>query len=135
MLTDDKFRDAAMKFCLLKDTEGKYYTLDEYKALIEGNQTDKEGNVVYMYTTDPTAQYVYINDARQKGYSVLVMDGQLDSHFVAMLESKIEHSRFVRVDSDTISNLIDKADKEGSVADSGSARGAYHYVPVADPRC
>lgn len=112
MLTDDKFRDAAMKFCLLKDTDGKYYTFDEYRTLIEGNQSDKEGNVVYMYTSDPVAQYVYINDARQKGYSVLVMDGQLDSHFVAMLESKIEHSRFVRVDSDTISNLIDKVDKK-----------------------
>ena len=112
MLTDDKFRDAAMKFALLKDTEGKYFTFEDYRKLIEAEQTDKEGNVVYLYTTDPTAQYNYINEATAKGYNVLVMDGQLDSHFVAMLESKLEKSRFVRVDSDIISNLISKADKQ-----------------------
>lgn len=112
MLTDDKFRDSAMKFVLVKDTAGKYFTLEEYRKLIEAEQTDKEGNVVYLYTTDPTAQYNYINEATDKGYNVLVMDGQLDSHFVAMLESKIEKSRFVRVDSDIISNLISKTDKQ-----------------------
>ncbi len=90
MLTDDKFRDAAMKFALLKDTEGKYFTFEEYKTLIESSQTDAEGNVVYLYTTDRIAQYNYINAATDRGYSVLVMDGQLDSHFVAMLESKLE---------------------------------------------
>ncbi|MDE7443731.1 MAG: molecular chaperone HtpG, partial [Muribaculaceae bacterium] len=100
MLTDDKFRDTAMKFVLVKDTDNKYFTLEEYRKLIEAAQTDKEGNVVYLYTTDPTAQYSYIQSAKDKGYNVLVMDGQLDNHFVAMLESKIEHSRFVRVDSD-----------------------------------
>ncbi|MDE6146197.1 MAG: molecular chaperone HtpG [Muribaculaceae bacterium] len=114
MLTDDKFRDAAMKFCLLKDTDGKYYTLDEYKTLIETEQTDSEKQIVYLYTTDPTAQYTYINAAAAKGYNVLVMDGQLDSHFVGMLESKLEGSRFVRVDSDIIDNLINKGDKKAA---------------------
>lgn len=114
MLTDDKFRDAAMKFCLLKDTEGKYYTLDEYKTLIEATQTDSDKKLVYLYTTDPTAQFTYINDATAKGYNVLVMDGQLDSHFVGLLESKIEDSRFVRVDADIIDNLIRKGDKKAT---------------------
>ena len=112
MLTDDKFRDAAMKFVLLKDTEGKYFTLEEYRKLIETAQTDSAGDVVYLYTTDPTAQYNYITAATDRGYGVLVMDGQLDSHFVGMLESKLEKSRFVRVDSDTMDNLIPKADRK-----------------------
>ena len=111
MLTDEKFCEAAMKFCLVKDTDGKYFTLDEYRTLIEPSQTDKEGNVVYLYATDPTAQYNYIRSANDAGYSVLVMDGQLDSHFVGLLEHKLEKSRFVRVDSDVITNLIPKADK------------------------
>ena len=114
MLTDEKFCESAMKFCLLKDTEGKYYTLDEYKTLIEPNQTDSDKQIVYLYTTDPTAQYTYINVATAKGYSVLVMDGQLDSHFVGLLEHKIEGSRFVRVDSDIIDNLIRKGDKQSA---------------------
>lgn len=111
MLTDQKFCDAAMKFNLLKDTEGKYYTLNEYRTLIEGSQTDKDGDVVYLYTTDTVSQYTYINAATEKGYNVLVLDGQLDSHFIGMLESKAEKSRFVRVDSDVVENLIPKADK------------------------
>lgn len=111
MLTDDKFREAAMKFCLLKDTEGKYYTIDEYKTLIEASHTDKDGNLVFLYATDPTAQYTYIHAANEKGYSVLIMDGQLDSHFVGMLENKLEKCRFVRVDSDVVDNLIPKADR------------------------
>lgn len=106
MLTDQKFCDAAMKFALVKDTEGKYYTLEEYRTLIEGAQTDKEKDVVYIYTTDPVAQYTYIQAATAKGYNVLVFDGQLDSHFIGLLESKIEKSRFVRVDSDVVDNLI-----------------------------
>lgn len=114
MLTYDKFRDAAMNFCLLKDTEGNYYTLPEYKTLIEGSQTDADKNIVYLYTTDPTAQYAYINEATAKGYNVLVMDGQLDTHFVGLLESKIEGSKFVRVDSDIIDNLIRKGEKKGA---------------------
>ena len=111
MLTDEKFCDSAMKFCLLKDTEGKYFTIDEYKALVEPSQTDKEGNIVCLYATDPTAQYTYINTANERGYNVLLMDGQLDSHFVGLLEHKVEKSRFVRVDSDVIDNLIAKHDK------------------------
>ena len=112
MLTDQKFCDAAMKFVLLKDTEGKHYTLDEYRTLIEGTQTDKDGNVVYIYTNDPVAQYTYIKAATDKGYNVLLMDGQLDSHFIGLLESKLEKARFVRVDADVVDNLIPKADKK-----------------------
>lgn len=112
MLTDDKFRDAAMKFVLVMDTEKKFYTLEEYRTLIEPEQTDKDGNVVYLYTTDPTAQFNYIRAANNRGYNVLVMDGQLESHFIGMLESTIEKSRFVRVDSDIVDNLIPKADKK-----------------------
>ncbi len=114
MLTDEKFAERAMKFVLVKDTNNKYYTLEEYKTLIEANQTDKDGNVVYLYTTDPVAQYNYINAATDKGYSVLVMDGQLDSHFIGFLEQKLEKSHFVRVDSDTIENLIRKEDKKAA---------------------
>ncbi len=112
MLTDQKFCDAAMKFTLLKDTENKYYTLEQYRTLIEGSQTDKDGDVVYLYTTDPVAQFTYINAATDCGYNVLVMDGQLESHFIGLLENKIEKSRFVRVDSDTVANLIPKSDKK-----------------------
>ncbi len=112
MLTDEKFKDAAKKFLLLKDTEGRYFTLDEYKTLIEAEQTDKDGTTVYLYTTDATAQYRFIDNAISRGYDVLVMDGQLDSHFVGLLEQMIEKSRFVRVDSDIIDNLITKTDKK-----------------------
>ena len=98
MLTDEKFCDAAMKFDLLKDTEDKYFTIEEYKELIAPSQTDKDGNIIFLYATDKTAQYTYIKAATDRGYSVLVMDGQLDSHFVGLLEHKIEKSRFVRVD-------------------------------------
>ncbi|MDE7411465.1 MAG: molecular chaperone HtpG [Paramuribaculum sp.] len=112
MLTNDKFCDAAMKFALLKDTESKYYTLEEYRTLIEGNQTDKDGNVVYIYATDPVAQYTYIQAAGERGYNVLLLDGQLDSHFIGLLESKIDKSRFVRVDSDIVDNLIPSDSKK-----------------------
>lgn len=114
MLTDEKFCDAAMKFVLLKDTEGKYYTLDEYRTLVEASQTDKDGNIVYIYATDPVAQYNYIHAANEKGYNVLLMDGQLDGHFISMLESKLDKTRFVRVDSDVAENLIPKETKKDS---------------------
>ncbi len=114
MLTDQKFCDAAMKFVLLQDTEKKHYTLEEYRKLIEPAQTDKSGDVVYIYTTDPVSQYNYIKAANDKGYDVLLMDGQLDSHFIGLLESKIEKSRFVRVDSDVADNLIPKDDKKAA---------------------
>ena len=129
MLTDEKFAERAMKFVLVKDTNNKYYTLEEYKTLIEANQTDKDGNVVYLYTTDPVAQYNYINAATDKGYSVLVMDGQLDSHFIGFLEQKLEKSHFVRVDSDTIENLIRKEDKKAS------SEHHDHPIQVADSGC
>ena len=112
MLTDEKFCDAAMKFYLLKDTDDKYYTLSEYRTLVEATQTDKDGNVVYLYANNKTAQYTYIQDAVAKGYNVLLMDGQLDSHLIGLLESKIEKTRFVRVDSDVVDNLIPSADKK-----------------------
>lgn len=114
MLTDDKFCDAAMKFALLSDTNDKKYTLDEYKTLIESTQTDKDGNLIYLYTTDKTAQYSYIKTATDKGYSVLTINDQLGSHFVGLLERKLEKSRFVRVDSDIIENLIVKADRSSA---------------------
>ncbi|MDE5651023.1 MAG: molecular chaperone HtpG [Duncaniella sp.] len=114
MLTDDKFCDSAMKFVLLKDTDNKYYTLEEYKTLIEATQTDKDGNLVYIYATDPTAQYNYIHAANEKGYNVLLMDGQLDGHFISMLESRMDKTRFVRVDSDVAENLIPKEDKKAT---------------------
>ncbi len=112
MLTDEKFCESAMKFTLLKDTADKYYTLDEYKQLIEASQTDKDGKIVYLYATDRVAQYNYINAATDKGYSVLMMDGQLDSHFIGLLENKLEKSQFVRVDSDVVDNLIKKENKK-----------------------
>ena len=106
MLTDEKFCDAALKFVLLEDTDRKFYTLEEYKTLVEPAQTDKDGEIVYLYTTDPVAQYNYIKAANDRGYNVLLMDGQLDSHFVGLLEHKTEKTRFVRVDSDVVDNLI-----------------------------
>ena len=108
MLTDEKFCDSAMKFLLLEDTEHKFFTAEEYKTLVEPNQTDKDGNIVYLYATDPTAQYNYIKAANDRGYNVLLMDGQLDSHFVALLEQKFEKTRLVRVDSDVVDKLIQK---------------------------
>ena len=114
MLTDEKFCDAAMKFVLLRDTEGKYFTLEEYRALVESAQTDKDGNVVYIYATDPTGQCSFINAANEKGYNVLLMDGQLDGHFISMLESKLDKTRFVRVDSEVAEKLIPKEDSKDS---------------------
>ena len=110
MLTDDEFYNRASKFALFKDTEGKYFTLDEYKTLIKDNQTDKDGTLVYLYATDRNDQYDYIDAANSKGYSVLFMDGQLDIPTVQMLEEKLEKSRFTRVDSDLTDNLIRKDD-------------------------
>ena len=110
MLSDDKFYDRAAKFALLKDVDGKYYTFEEYKTLTEANQTEKDGNLIYLYTTNVNDQYSYIQAAKDKGYSVLLMDGQLDVHAISQLEQKLDKTRFVRVDSETIDNLIRKAD-------------------------
>ena len=110
MLSDEKFYDRAAKFALLKDVDGTYYTLEEYRKLIASEQTDKEDHVIYLYTTNPDEQYSYIQAAKDRGYNILVMDGQLDVHAIGQLEQKIEKTRFVRVDSDTIDRLILKAD-------------------------
>ncbi len=110
MLTDEKFNDRAQKFCLLKNTDGKAFTFEEYKTLISANQTDKEGNLIYLYTNNKDEQYTYIGSAKDKGYDVILFDGQLDVHMASFLEQKFEKSRFVRVDSDTIDNIIVKDD-------------------------
>ena len=112
MLTDEKFCDAALKFMLLRDTENRYFTAEEYKKLVEAEQTDADGNIIYLYTTDPVAQYSYIKAANDKGYNVLLLDGQLDNHFVGLLEQKFEKTRLVRVDSGVIDQLIRKADRK-----------------------
>jgi len=108
MITEEKFSDRAEKFALLKNTDNKYFTFEEYKTLIKDQQTDKYGNLVYLYSTNVDEQYSFIDSARSKGYDVLVMDGQLDIHFVNHLEQKFEKSRFVRVDADVIDKLIQK---------------------------
>ena len=110
MLTEEKFYDRAKKFTLLKNTDGKFFTFDEYAGIIKDNQTDKDGQLVYLYATDVEGQFSFIEAAKNKGYDVIVLDGQLDSHFVNHLESKFEKSRFVRVDSDIAEKLIPKAD-------------------------
>ena len=111
MLSDEKFCERAMKFCLLKNTEGEYFSIDQYKAKIEENQTDKDKKVVFLYATNKESQYSFIQAAKAKGYDVLLLDCQLDSHFVNLLEVKVENSRFARVDSDSIDNLIAKEEK------------------------
>ena len=111
MLSDEKFCDRAMKFCLLKNTEGKYFSIEDYKKAIESEQTDKEQKVVCLYATDVESQYSFIEAAKNRGYDVLLLDCQLDSHFVNLLEAKVENTRFARVDSDSMDNLIPKEDK------------------------
>lgn len=108
MLTEEKFYDKAQKFTLLKNTDGKYFTLDEYKEVIKENQTDKDQQLVYLYTTNALEQHSFIEGAKDKGYDVLLMDGQLDTHFINHLEQKLEKVRFVRVDADVAEKLIAK---------------------------
>ena len=111
MLSDEKFCDRAMKFALLKNTDDKYFSIEDYKKAIEGGQTDKDNKTVFLYATDKESQYSFIEAAKSKGYDVLLMDCQLDSHFVNLLETKIENARFARVDSDSVENLIPKSEK------------------------
>jgi len=111
VLTEEKFWERAEKFILIKNSEGKFFNLEEYHNLVSGNQTDKDGNLVYLYATDKDSQYTYIETARNKGYDVLLMDGELDVPFIQQVEAKSEKTRFVRVDSDIIENLIPKEDK------------------------
>lgn len=114
MLSEEQFYDKARQFFLLKDTDGKYFTLDEYKTLTESAQTNKDGNLVYLYAQDPEAQYTYIEAARNKGYNVLLMQGQLDTPLINMLEQKLEKTTFSRVDADVIDRLIVKDDSTGT---------------------
>ena len=121
MLSKDDFYDRAKEFALFKDTEGKYFTFDEYKNLIKDNQTDKDGQLVYLYANDKEGQYTYIEAAKAKGYSVLLLDGQLDVPMISMLEQKFEKSRFTRVDSDTIDRLIIKEENKENALDSANS--------------
>ncbi|NDV59978.1 molecular chaperone HtpG [Bacteroides sp. 519] len=115
MLTQEDFYEKAQKFALLGDTDNKFYTFDEYKKLIKDSQTDKDGSLVYLYTSNKEEQYSYIEAATNKGYNVLLMDGQLDVALISMLEQKFEKSRFTRVDSDIVDNLIIKDDKKEDI--------------------
>ena len=117
MLSQEDFYDRAKDFSLLKDMEGKYFTYDEYKTLIKDNQTDKDGNLVYLYATNKDEQYTFIKAAQDKGYSVILLDGQLDVPMVSMLEQKLEKSKFMRVDSDVVDRLIVKEDQKKTELD------------------
>jgi molecular chaperone HtpG len=108
MLSDEKFCDRALKYALLKNTEGNYFTLEEYKTLTETSQTDKNGDIIYLYANNREEQYSHTEAAKDKGYDVLLMDGQLDTHWLGLLEQKSEKTRFVRVDSDTVEHIIEK---------------------------
>ena len=121
MLSQEDFYDRAKDFALLKDVEGKYFTYEEYKTLITTEQTDKDGNLVYLYATNKEEQYSYIEAAKAKGYSVLMMDGQLDVPVISLLEQKFEKSRFTRVDSDIIDRLIIKEDAPKNELDAESS--------------
>lgn len=119
MLTQEDFYDKAKDFTLLTDTDAKYYTFEEYNTLIKGNQTDKDGNLIYLYANNKDEQFSYIEAAKNKGYNVLLMDGQLDIALVSMLEQKFEKVRFTRVDSDVVDNLIVKEDQKNEVLEAG----------------
>ncbi|MDR1724077.1 MAG: molecular chaperone HtpG [Tannerella sp.] len=127
MLSDEKFYERAEKFCVLKDVDGKYFTLEEYKNLIKDTQTDKDKTLIYIYSTNRDDQYSYIQAAKDKGYSVLLLDGQLDIPAIGQFEQKFEKSRFVRVDSDTIGNIIRKDDAQ-EVSISEDQRTALQTV-------
>ena len=115
MLTEEDFYDKASKFTLLQDTDGNKYTYEEYNKLIAGEQTDKEGNVIYLYSNDKEKEFSFIDNAKNKGYNVLLMDGQLDVALISLLERKFEKARFTRVDSDTVENLIVKEEQKMSI--------------------
>ncbi len=117
MLSEEDFYDKAKNFALLKDVDNKYYTYEEYREAVKENQTDKDGRLVCLYTSDPEAQYAYVEAAKAKGYNVLLLDGQLDAPLLNMLEQKWEKTSFARVDGDTLENLIRKADNTPTEAD------------------
>lgn len=131
MLSDEKFCERALKFTLFKNTDGKYFSLEDYRKAIAENQTDKDKKVVYLYATDTDEQYAFIEAAKNKGYDVLLMDCELDAHYVNLLEQKIPDTRFARVDSDTIDNLIPKSEKvkpEMAQADKGDLSAMFKAV-------
>ena len=134
MLSEESFYDKAKDFALMKDTEGKYFTFDEYKTLIEGAQKDKDGQLVYLYATDKEEQYSYIQAAKDKGYSVLLLDGQLDVPAIQMLEQKFEKSRFTRVDSDIIDRLIVKDDAPKSNLSEDESANLSHVFRSQMPK-
>ena len=134
MLSEESFYDRAKEFSLMKDTEGKYFTFDEYKTLIEGAQKDKDGQLVYLYATDKEEQYSYIQAAKDKGYSVLLLDGQLDVPAIQMLEQKFEKSRFTRVDSDIIDRLIVKDDAPKSNLSEDESANLSHVFRSQMPK-
>ena len=136
MLSEEQFYDKAKQFFLLKDTDGKYFTLDEYKTLVESGQKNKDGNIVYLYAQDPEAQYTYIEAAKNKGYNVLLMQGQLDTPLINMLEQKLEKTTFSRVDADVVDRLIVKDDttkEELSKEDAEKLQNAFkELLPKMD---
>ena len=136
MLSQEDFYDRAKDFALFKDVDGKYFTFDEYKTLIKDNQTDKSGDLIYLYATNKDEQYTYIQSAQAKGYSVLMFDGQLDVPMVSMLEQKFEKSRFSRVDADIIDRLIAKDDtkkEQLDIADSDKLSEVFRsQMPVGN---
>ena len=136
MLSEEQFYDKARQFFLLKDTDGKYFTLDEYKTLVEAEQKNKDGNIVYLYAQDPEAQYTYIEAARNKGYNVLLMQGQLDTPLINMLEQKLEKTTFSRVDADVVDRLIvkdDTAKQELAKEDAEKLQNAFkELLPKMD---
>ena len=137
VITDEKFYERAEKFYLFKNTDNKYFTFDEYKTLVKASQTDKNGNTVYLYTSDVDAQYTFINSAKNKGYDVIVLDGQLDSHFINKLEESWKDTRFVRVDSDVVDKLIEKdIVRESKLSDSqtGLLRSVFEANSPNDGR-
>ena len=134
MLTEDDFYEKAKSFALLKDTESKFFTLEEYQTLIKDNQTNKDGQLIYLYTNDREAQYSYIDAAQAKGYSVLLMDGQLDVPVVQMLERKLEKTTFTRVDADVIDRLIQKDEQKGEALEADRAANLSAVFETQMPR-
>jgi molecular chaperone HtpG len=134
MLSDEKFYDRAKGFLLLKNTEGNYFTIEEYEKLIKENQTDKNKSLVYLYATNKQTQFSYIEAAKDKGYDVLLMDGQLDVHLVNQLEQKFESSRFVRVDSDVVSKLIPKEEESNVDLSSDERNELIHLFKAVTPK-
>jgi molecular chaperone HtpG len=115
MLSDEKFYDKAKDFGLLQNIDGQYFTLEEYKAYVQANQTDKNGNMVWLYSTDPEKQHAFVEAAQNRGYDVLKMDNMIDPHFIGMLEQKLEKTSLKRVDSDTVDKLIEKDEIKDTV--------------------